>query len=90
MKRRSKVGHSREHALEGNDASSVQFCDYVSSHIMRRTAITNLLMLGVSELTVRKISGHTDNSSSFKRYINLAQAYIDSDLDRAYKKLAEF
>ncbi len=73
----------------GNKAESLRFCDIVSSHIMRRTAITSLLVLGVSERTVRKISGHTESSSSFARYVNLAQSYQDSELERAHLKLKE-
>ncbi len=72
-----------------NKTESLRFCDIVSSHIMRRTAITSLLVLGVSERTVRKISGHSESSSSFARYVNLAQAYQDNELEKAHLKLKE-
>lgn len=58
-----------------------RFCDLVSSHTMRRTAITTMLMLGMKEHVVRKISGHADNSKSFYRYVNLVQSYLDNEVD---------
>lgn len=65
-----------------------RFCDLVSSHTMRRTAITTMLMLGMKEHVVRKISGHADNSKSFYRYVNLVQSYMDNEMDEVFGKLA--
>lgn len=66
-----------------------RFCDLVSSHTMRRTAITTMLMLGMKEHVVRKISGHADNSKSFYRYVNLVQSYLDNEMDEVFGKLVE-
>src|SRR6185312_14377260 len=44
-----------------------RFCDLVSSHLMRRTAITTMLRLGMPEHLVRKISGHAPNSIEFHK-----------------------
>jgi len=66
-----------------------RFCDLVSSHTMRRTAITTMLMQGVPENIVKQISGHTNDSSSFYRYVNLAQSYIDTHLDIYFDKMME-
>jgi len=66
-----------------------RFCDLVSSHTMRRTAITTMLMLGMKEHVVRKISGHADNSKSFFRYVNLVQSYMDNEMDEVFGKLVE-
>ena len=66
-----------------------RFCDLVSSHTMRRTAITTMLMLGMKEHVVRKISGHADNSKSFYRYVNLVQSYLDNEVDEVFGKLVE-
>ena len=63
------------------------FCDLVSSHIMRRTAITTMLMLGMKEPAVKKISGHADNSKHFYRYVNLVQSYLDNEVDVVFEKL---
>jgi len=66
-----------------------RFCDLVSSHTMRRTAITTMLMLGMKEHVVRKISGHTESSKSFYRYVNLVQSYLDNEVDEVFNKLVE-
>lgn len=63
------------------------FCDMVSSHMMRRTAITTMLMLGMKEPAVKKISGHADNSKHFYRYVNLVQSYLDNEVDLVFEKL---
>jgi intergrase/recombinase len=63
------------------------FSDLLSSHCMRRTAITILLRLGVPERVVRDISGHTANSQSFHKYVEFSQSFIDSNIDKAFEKL---
>lgn len=59
-----------------------RFCDLVTTHTMRRTAITTLLTLGMPETMVRKLSGHSSNSKEFFRYVEYAQTSIDSELER--------
>lgn len=65
-----------------------RFCDKMSSHMMRRTAITTLLILGMPEHLVRKISGHSHGSNSFNRYVHYAQVYMDQEVEKVYLKLA--
>lgn len=72
-----------------NGNNQYRFCDLISSHTMRRTAITTMLMLGMKEHVVRKISGHADNSKSFYRYVNLVQSYLDNEVDQVFGKLME-
>lgn len=67
-----------------------RFCDKMSSHMMRRTAITTLLLLGMPEHLVRKISGHSNNSGSFNRYVHYAQAYMDKEIQKVHEKLEEY
>lgn len=67
-----------------------RFCDKMSSHMMRRTAITTLLILGMPEHLVRKISGHSHGSSSFNRYVHYAQAYIDKEIEKVHTKLESY
>ena len=62
--------------------------DHISTHTMRRTAITTMLMLGMPEHLVRKISGHAANSKEFFRYVLLSQSFIDDETDRMFDKLA--
>lgn len=64
-----------------------RFCDLMTSHVMRRTGITVLLMLGMPEILVRKISGHTANSKSFFRYVDYAQSFITDEIEKAHGKL---
>lgn len=71
-------------------SSDVFFYDKMSSHMMRRTAITTLLILGMPEHLVRKISGHSHASSSFNRYVHYAQAYIDKEIDKVHDKLQSY
>ncbi|WP_154657774.1 hypothetical protein [Flavobacterium subsaxonicum] len=53
--------------------------------MMRRTAITTLLILGMPEHLVRKISGHSTVSGFFNRYVHYAQAY--KEIEKVHSKL---
>jgi integrase len=86
IKKRSRRGKEIE-IVKVVDQSNYRFCDLMSSHTMRRTAVSTMLMLGMPEITVRKISGHTQNSKAFGRYINLAQSYLDTNIDKVYAEL---
>lgn len=84
---REKQGKARKVvAKKGKE----RFCDNMSSHMMRRTAITTLLILGMPELLVRKISGHSTNSASFHRYVHYAQVYIDKEISKVHEKLETY
>jgi len=58
--------------------------------MMRRTAITTLLILGMPEHLVRKISGHSNASKSFGRYVHYAQVYMDKEIEKVHNKLETF
>lgn len=66
---------------------SYRFCDLITSHTMRRTAITTLLCEHLSETAVRKISGHAAGSKEFFRYVELSQEYMDVETDKAYERI---
>lgn len=66
-----------------------RFYEHLSSHTMRRTAITTMLMLGIPEVMVRGISGHAPNSKEFFKYIRLVQSYLDNETDLFHKRLQE-
>lgn len=85
-KRRTKRGIFSEQLFYPTH-SQYRFCDMLCAHTMRRTAITTMLMLGMKENMVRKISGHSSNSKSFYRYVNLAQSYVDNEMDLFFTKL---
>lgn len=68
-----------------NSKKDLRFCDLISSHIMRRTAITSMLMAGIPEQVVRKISGHSPTSGSFYRYVKYSQAFLDASLLKMHR-----
>lgn len=61
--------------------------DHITTHTMRRTAITTMLNLGMPEHIVRKISGHAANSKEFFRYVQMSQSVIDFELDKIFEKI---
>jgi integrase len=63
--------------------------DHITTHTMRRTAITTMLRLGMPPELVRKISGHAANSKEFYRYVEFAQEYIDEHTDKMFEKLTK-
>lgn len=62
--------------------------DHITTHTMRRTAITTMLSLGMPEHMVRKISGHAPNSKEFFRYVELSQSILDQETDRVFTQLS--
>mgnify|MGYP006199645129 FL=1 len=81
---REKQGKTKKITSSKNNN---RFCDKMSSHMMRRTAITTMLILGMPEHLVRKVSGHSNNSGSFNRYVHYAQSYIDKEIEKVHNKL---
>jgi len=74
-------------SVEQKNNNQTRFCDNISSHTMRRTSITSMLTSGMPEHVVRKISGHTNDSKAFFRYVNLAQSLMDTEIDKLHKNL---
>ncbi len=70
-----------------NNKEHYRFCDHITSHTMRRTAITTMLCLNMPENFVRKISGHAPNSKEFFRYVQLSQKYMDSESEKMFDLL---
>lgn len=85
-KQRTRNGQTKEQ-VQQQTGKTYRFCDLVSSHIMRRTAVTTMLILGMPENVVRKISGHAANSKAFYRYVNFAQSYMDQEIDKVHDRL---
>jgi site-specific recombinase XerD len=59
----------------------------MTSHMMRRTAITNMLRLGMQERVVREISGHAQSSKEFQRYVDVSRSFLNEQLDGYFGKL---
>lgn len=87
IKYRTKRGV--KHAVYKNKAKKQHYtmADHITTHTMRRTAITTMLRLGVPDQVVRKISGHAANSKEFFRYVAYAQNYIDEHTDMVFEKI---
>lgn len=73
--------------LKKADGKSWKYYHHLSSHTMRRTAITSLLILGVPEQVVRKISGHAPGSKEFFKYVSIAESYLSKEVQQAQLKL---
>lgn len=73
--------------IKTKTGGSWQFYQHITAHTMRRTAITILLMMGVPENIVRKISGHAPASKEFYKYVSIAQEYLSHEVKNAYEKL---
>ncbi|MEN9697538.1 MAG: hypothetical protein RLZ56_959 [Bacteroidota bacterium] len=73
--------------LKNSHGNSYRFCDHITAHTMRRTAITTLLLLGVEENIVRTISGHSPGSKEFYKYVALVQNQLNKQVLNAYEKL---
>lgn len=84
-KYRSRNGEAIE--IKTPSKKTYRFCDMLTSHTMRRTGITILLMLGMPEYLVRKISGHSAHSKEFFRYVHVAESYITDEIDKVHQKL---
>lgn len=88
-KKREKKGVAKEVTIlkEAGNNHIFRFCDLVTTHTMRRTAITTLLTLGMPEIMVRNISGHSSNSKEFYKYVSYAQQFIDMEIDKVHLAL---
>jgi Phage integrase family. len=75
--------------LKNDMGETWHFNEHVTTHTMRRTAITTLLIMGVPETVVRKISGHAAGSKEFYKYVSIAQEYVNQEVKKAYQKLLE-
>lgn len=75
---------------KSNGNNTCKFYEHITAHTMRRTAITTLLMMGVSENVVRKISGHAPGSKEFFKYVSIAQEYVNFEVKKAHKKLVYY
>ena len=83
----SRKGRMTE--IKTEEGCTWSFYQHITAHTMRRTAITTLLIMGVPENMVRKISGHAPGSKEFYKYIGIAQDYLNEQVRNAYKKLVE-
>ena len=57
----------------------------ITSHTARKTFITTSLVLGMSEVSVKKISNHKKDEH-FRKYVNVAQSYLNKEMDEGWSK----
>lgn len=55
---------------------------FVTPHVLRRSAITSMLVAGVDEETVKKMSGHARNSDAFNVYVGHVQSHFDEQSNK--------
>lgn len=67
------------------DKGTKRLCDVISSHFMRKTAITTMITLGMPEHVARQISGHATDSKEFYRYVKYAQTYLDNEINKVHQ-----
>lgn len=60
--------------------------ELVTSHVGRKTFTTLSLVLGMSETSVKQITGHKKDSN-FRKYVNFTDARKKIDMDNAWTKL---
>lgn len=63
---------------------SLPLHEVLTSHIARKSFISNSLILGMSESEVKKISGHKDDRS-FRRYVELGNSVLTKAKDKLSK-----
>lgn len=90
IKTRQKRGIAQVIFKNKKMKTNYRFNDHVSSHTMRRTAITTMLRLEMPENLVRKISGHAPGSKEFHKYVSISQNFLDSETDKVFSKLKAF
>jgi len=86
-KTRNKRGQPFAHFKDEKNTVNYRFCDLLASHTMRRTAITTMLLCGMNEMNVRIISGHKANSTSFYRYVNYSDSFMDDEMEAFHERM---
>jgi len=66
-----------------------KMADHITTHTMRRTAITTMLRLGMEEGSVRRISGHSPQSKEFYKYVAFSQSFMDRETDKVFERLQQ-
>jgi integrase len=68
-------------------AEPARYCDRLTTHSLRRSAITLLLRAGMPETLVRRISGHQPGSREFHRYVSISQDWLDEHSKKAFEAI---
>jgi integrase len=90
VKTREKNGKQLVLYRDAKRKKHYKLSDHISTHTMRKTAISTMLTLGMPEHIVRKISGHAANSKEFFRYVKMAQNVIDKEADKVFDQIRNY
>lgn len=60
--------------------------ELITSHTARKTFVTNSLIMGMSPVVVKSISGHK-KESSFKKYVNISDQFKQQEVDKTWNKV---
>jgi integrase len=90
VKTREKNGKQMIVYRDPKKKKHYKLSDHISTHTMRKTAISTMLSLGMPEHIVRKISGHAANSKEFFRYVKMAQNVIDKEADKVFDQIRNY
>ena len=72
---------------QGTETVTKPLYKFITAHALRRTAITLMLHAGVPELQVKFASGHSLNSTSFKKYINYVDSVFNTEITSYQERL---
>lgn len=74
--------------IDGKGKSVTQkLYDWVTPHMLRKSAITSMLVNGISEDHVKFASGHTPSSKAFERYRAFIDRNFNNQLNDYYSKM---
>lgn len=82
------IHKTQQGIVKKNQIHTYRICDKISSHFMRRTAITTMITLGMPEHVVRQVSGHAPTSKEFYRYVQYAQSFLDEEINKVHRLMA--
>jgi integrase len=73
--------------VEHNDGvrkeTYVKFYDVLTTHVARKSYITNSLILGVLERIIKEVTGHT-SEINFRRYVKMADSFKDQTIRTSF------
>jgi len=61
-------------------------CDLISCHTSRKSFISIAVAGGMSEITIKSITGHSKNSRAFTRYYDISRSVKAEAFKKAFKK----
>ncbi|EHO14679.1 site-specific integrase [Myroides odoratimimus] len=61
--------------------TEVRKCDVITSHVGRKTFITNSIILGISERVIKSTTNHKDERS-FRRYVHVGESFKQKELNK--------